>query len=450
MYFIIWYNMCEKGVGMKYYLIGIKGSGMSALANLLHDLGNTVVGYDDSVEYKFTLDGLNKRGIKIYHDDTFIPTADFIICYSNAVSPDHQELKRLEKYKLSKIKYADLIGSLTKKYNTISVAGTHGKTTTSLMISTILDFAYGANYFVGDGRGHGNKNNKLFVLESCEYNKHFLAYSPETLVITNIELEHTECYKDIEDIIYNFNLLANNTSDNLVLCGDDLNVRKIKSNKNIYYYGFSENNDLVAKNLVLNEEGSSFDVYYHGEFFANFKLKLFGSHMILDSLACIMVSIIYKVPKDIIMNKLSNFEGAIRRFNQEIINKTVIIDDYAHHPTEIKATLESARQKYPNKKVIAVFLPNTYSRTKDFLNDFAKVLSSFDKSYIMDIKCDRENSDDYPGINSDLLISKTSNSEKISLETTDKLLAHQDDVICFMSCANINPLIEKLKKLLSK
>ena len=433
---------------MKYYLIGIKGSGMSALAGLLFDLGNVVVGYDDSIEYKFTLDGLKKRGIKIYHDDTFLPEKDFIVCYSNAISPEHQELKRLEKYHLKQIRYQDLIGNLTKLYETISVSGTHGKTTTSLMISSILDSVYGTNYFVGDGRGHGNLNNKLLVLESCEYNKHFLSYYPKTLVITNIDLEHTECYKDLEDIIANFNILANQTEDNLVLCGDDSNVLKIKSNKNKYYYGFQETNDLVAKNLILNEEGSTFDVYFKGEYFDTFTLKLFGRHMILNSLACILVCIIYNIDKNIIKQQLKEFKGAQRRFNETIINDIVIVDDYAHHPTEINATFDSAKQKYPNKEIIAVFLPNTYSRTKDFMEDFATVLSKFDKAYVMDIKCDRENPEDYPNITSDILISKIKNGEKIGIDSAHKLLQYHNSVICFMSCANITPMIEEFKSLL--
>ena len=433
---------------MKYYLIGIKGSGMSALAGLLHDLGNVVVGYDDSIEYKFTLDGLNKRNIKIYHDDSFIPDNDFIICYSNAISKDHKEIKRLDKYNLKHIKYQDLIGSLTKKYETISVSGTHGKTTTSLMISSILDSTLGTNYFVGDGRGHGDIKNKLFVLESCEYNKHFLAYYPKNLVVTNIDLEHTECYKDIDDIIDNFSILANQTSDNLILCGDDLNVRKIKSDKKKYYYGFNDNNDLIAKNLKLDSNGSTFDVYYQNEYYDTFKINLFGRHMVLDSLACIMICILYKIDKKIIKEKLLEFKGATRRFNETIINNSIIIDDYAHHPTEINATLDSARQKYHDKKIVAVFLPNTYSRTKDFMDDFANVLSKFDKAFIMDIKCDREKPEDYPGITSDTLISKIKNASKISIDDISKLLDYKDSVICFMSCANITPMIEAYKNIL--
>ena len=433
---------------MKYYLIGIKGSGMSALASLLHDLGNKVVGYDDSIEYKFTLEGLNKRNIKIYHDDSFIPDEDFIVCFSNAISDSHKEIQRLKKLNLQMIKYQDLIGSLTKKFETISVSGTHGKTTTSLMISSIIDSTLGCNYFVGDGRGHGDINNKLFVLESCEYNKHFLSYYPKNLVVTNIDLEHTECYKDIDDIIANFNILVNQTSDNIILCGDDNNVLKLKTNKNKYYYGFNDNNDLVAKNVIMDETGSTFDVYFKGEFFDKIHLNLYGKHMILNSLACILVCILYKIDKAIIKDKLNEFKGATRRFNETIINDTIIVDDYAHHPTEINATYDSAKQKYPNKKLVAVFLPNTYSRTKDFMEDFKDVLSKFDKAYIMDIKCDREDPKDYPGITSDTLISKINNAEKISIDSVNKLLEYKDTVICFMSCANITPIIEEFENII--
>ncbi len=433
---------------MKYYLIGIKGSGMSALASLLHDLGNKIVGYDDSIEYKFTLEGLNKRNIKIYHDDSFIPDEDFIVCFSNAISDSHKEIQRLKKLNLQMIKYQDLIGSLTKQFETISVSGTHGKTTTSLMISSIIDSTLGCNYFVGDGRGHGDINNKLFVLESCEYNKHFLSYYPKNLVVTNIDLEHTECYKDIDDIIDNFNILVNQTSDNVILCGDDQNVLKIKTDKNKYYYGFNDNNDLIAKNVIMDETGSTFDVYFKGEFFDKIHLNLYGKHMILNSLACILVCILYKIDKAIIKDKLNEFTGATRRFNETIINDTIIVDDYAHHPTEINATYDSAKQKYPNKKLVAVFLPNTYSRTKDFMEDFKDVLSKFDKAYIMDIKCDREDPKDYPGITSDTLISKITNAEKISIDSVNKLLNYKDSVICFMSCANITPIIEEFKNII--
>ena len=239
--------------------------------------------------------------------------------------------------------------------------------------------------------------------------------------------------------IKNFNILANKTSDNLVLCGDLENVLKIKSDKKSYYYGFKENNDLVAKNLELTSTGSSFDVYYKNSYFEHFNLKLFGRHMIL-----------YNVPKEIIKEVLDNFKGANRRFSETHVKNTIIIDDYAHHPTEIMATLDSARQKYPNKKIIGVFLPNTYSRTEALMEDFAKVLSKFDYSYVMDIKCDRERQEDYPNVSSDILISKIKNAKKLSIDKIEELDSYKNDVICFMSCANITPVINAFIDYLNK
>ena len=174
---------------------------------------------------------------------------------------------------------------------------------------------------------------------------------------------------------------------------------------------------------------------------------MFGDHLVLDCAAAILVSILYKVPNEIIKDVLENFIFAKRRFNETILGDNVIIDDYAHHPTEIKVTYDSAHQKYPDKKTIAVFMPNTYSRTEALFNDFIDALSLYDKAYITEINCDRENPDDYPNISSDKLIKEITNAEKISLEDIDKLKDYHNNVICFMSCANISPLVEKAKEM---
>ena len=149
-------------------------------------------------------------------------------------------------------------------------------------------------------------------------------------------------------------------------------------------------------------------------------------------------------------NKTKTFKNAKRRFAIEKIRNTIIIDDYAHHPTEIRVTYDSAKAKYPNKEIIAIFLPNTYSRTKALESDFIKSLSLYDKAYLMDIKCDREKQEDYPNVSSFNLTKKINNSEMISLETIDKLLKYHNAVLCFMSCANISPMINEYKELLKK
>lgn len=432
---------------MKYYCIGIKGSGMSTLAQILFDLGNDVSGYDDTKEYKFTEEGLNKRNIKIYHDNNHDIDKDTIVTYSKAFSLEHPEIKRVKELGLKIIPYNDLLGKLSLEFKTIAVAGTHGKTTTSTMISHILKNSIGCNYFIGDGTGFASSKNELFVLESCEYQKHFLSYTPYYAIITNIELEHTECYKDINEIISTFEKFANKAKT-VIACGDDINIRKMNLDNKVIYYGFNDDNYIKAKNILLKESGSEFDLYIDNNFSGHFDVPLYGKHMILDALAAITVCYMENVNKDIISNNLHTFSNAKRRFKIKEFKNVITIDDYAHHPTEIKVTMTSAKQKYPNKEVVAVFLPNTYSRTKDLMDDFVDALKIADKAYVMDIHCDREKKEDYPFVSSDELIKKIPNSEKISLDTVKKLLKHDNAVICFMSCTNIYEILNKFHILL--
>ena len=432
---------------MKYYCIGIKGSGMATLAEILFDLGHEVSGYDDYKEHKFTQEGLDKRGIKIYYDSTHDIPKDTIVTYSKAFSADHPEIKRVKSLGLKIIAYNELLGKLSSEFKTIGVSGTHGKTTTSTMISHVLGETKGCNYFIGDGSGFADRKNELFTLESCEFNRHFLAYHPYYAIVTNIELEHTECYKDIDEIIKTFEEFANK-AHYVIACGDDKNVRKMNLKNNVTYYGFDDCNDVVCKNVTLDENGSKFDVYIKGELYGHFDIPLFGNHMILNALACITVCNMEGVDTEKIHSLLHTFKNAKRRFKEKKFGSVVTIDDYAHHPTEIKVTIQSARQKYPNKEIVAVFLPNTYSRTKALMSDFISALKTADKAYVMDIHCDRERKEDYPGVSSDEIIKNVPNAEKISLDTVDKLLKHKNAAICFMSCTNIYELLDKYEALL--
>ena len=431
---------------MKYYFIGIKGAGMSTLANMIYDLGNQVVGYDDCDEYKFTMEGLEKRGITI-HGKNNLPELDrdTIVVYTAAINETHPEVARVIRSGLKVIPYHTLIGELTREYESICVCGTHGKTTTSNLISKMLTRSIGCNYFVGDGSGYASKNNDILVIESCEYNKHFLSYYPNTVVLTNIELDHTETYPTLYEMIGAYQEFIDKATGKIIACGDDENVKKLSIIDRLFY-GFNEDNDVVIKNKKVDAEGTHFDIFYKNKLFDSYTVNAFGNHLVLDMAGTISVGILYDINKDIIKETLINYEPAKRRFNETKLNDYIIVDDYAHHPTEIKVTYDSAHQKYPDKNVIAVFLPNTYSRTEALFDDFVKALKVYNKAYIMDIKCDREKQEDYPNISSDKLIEKIPGSEKISLDTVNKLDDHKNSVFCFMSCANISPLIDKFKE----
>ena len=432
---------------MKYYFIGIKGTGMSGLACILNDLGNTVIGYDDYKEHKFTENELELRNIKIYNDSYYQLTNEIVV-YSAALDENHVELQRAKEKNLKILKYNEMLGEVTKKFKTITISGCHGKTTTSSMLSHVIDNIIGCSYLIGDGTGKSNKESDYFVIEACEYKRHFLAYHPYMSVITNIELDHTDYYKDINDMVDAYQSLLNNTKFKTVLCGDDKLVRKLTTNIDTMYYGLNDNNDIIAKNISYYKEYTCFDVYINDIFYGNIKIKLAGNHMVLNTLAVIGICNNLGLNKYDVIEQLETFTGAKRRYQIKEIENTIIIDDYAHHPTEIKATIEATRNKYKDKKIIALFMPNTYSRVKDFYKAFADSLNKADYVYLFDIAKGRENPNDFKGISSKLILDNLNNAEMITLNDEQKLLKHKGDVLLFMSCQNIYIMEEKLERLL--
>ena len=431
---------------MKYYCIGIKGTGMSTLAQLLYDLGNDVSGYDDCRDHRFTEEGLEKRGIQIYYDHDHSLDKDTIVTYSVAFSPDHEEINRVKEMGLTIKKYNELLGEIVDMFETIGVSGTHGKTSTSSMIRHILEVNSGCNYFIGAGDGYVDKDNKYFVIESDEFNKHFLAYHPTHSIITNIEKEHLECYNGIEDIRNSFKQFASQTKNNVVVCGDNEEIRKIDFNKKVIYYGFNDDNDIIIRNEKYEEEGSSFDLYNGKEFYGSYYIPLYGSHMVLNATSAIIMCKLLGFNEEVIKDSLSTFENAKRRFAITDVGTTTIIDDYAHHPTEIEVTLKAAKQKYPNRKIVAIFKPNTYSRIKDFKQEFVNALSIADKVFLTKVDSNREKQEDYPGINSELIIESIPNGELISEDNVERLMDYRDGVLCFMSCASVSKIINETEK----
>lgn len=433
---------------MKYYCIGIKGTGMSALAQILNDLGNEVSGYDDAKDHKFTQIGLEERNIPIYYDGSAILSKDTIVTYSVAFKSNHPELERVKKLGLKIKKYNEIMADVIDKFKTIGVSGTHGKTSTSSMIRHILEKTVGCNYFIGAGDGHATKENDYYVVESDEFNRHFTAYHPQYSIITNIEREHLECYSDIDDIRSSFETFANNTKELVIANGDDEEVRKIKTNTKILYYGYNPNNDIVITNLDLSEENSRFDITYQGISLGNFTIPLYGKHMVANAAAAIAMCYYIGISLKQIKTLLANFQNAKRRFACEKVGEAIIVDDYAHHPTEIKTTLEAVKQRYPNRRIVVVFKPNTFSRTKDFKDEFINCLKVADKTYLTEIDSNRERQEDYPGVTSHLITDSIEGAEIISEETIDKLKDEKTSVVCFLGCAYVDHLIESFKNIL--
>lgn len=433
---------------MKYYCIGIKGTGMSTLAQILFDLGNEVSGYDDARGHKFTQVGLDERGIQIYYDHDHEIDKDTIVTYSVAFKEDHPELVRVKELGLTVKKYNEIMGDVIKEFATIGVSGTHGKTSTSSMIKHILENTVGCNYFIGAGDGKATRDNKYYVVESDEFNRHFTAYHPVYSIITNIEEEHMEIYKDIDDIRNTFEIFANQTSKLVVANGDNAEARKINYKTPVKFYGFNDDNDVVIKNMELLPSGSKFDLYIDNELFGHFNVPLYGEHMVANAAAAIMICREIGISKEDIEKYLETFKNAKRRFAEDKAGDAVIVDDYAHHPTEIKVTLNAVKQKYPDKRLVVVFKPNTYSRTVDFTEEFVDAFNVADKAYLTEIDCNREKQEDYPGVTSHMIIDKLNDGDIISEETIDKLKDEKDSVVCFMGCAYVDSLIAAFKDIM--
>ncbi|MBR2833161.1 MAG: UDP-N-acetylmuramate--L-alanine ligase [Bacilli bacterium] len=430
-----------------YYFIGIKGSGMSALAAVLFDLGYEVKGSDIEKHF-FTEEGLNERNIEIFPYNKNNIKEDMIIIKGNSIKDDNEELIKAKELDLKIYTYPEMVGKLTKMFETITIAGCHGKTTTTSMLAHVLDTIKGANYLIGDGTGHATKENKYFVLEACEYKRHFLNYTPKYSIITNIELDHVDYFENIDDVIDAFREYADNTEKMVIACGDDQYTHALETNKPIFYYGLDDDNDIIAKDVEYTSSGTSFDVFVEDNYYGHFDLPIYGKHQLLNTLATIGVCSYERLEAKEVAKALKTFKGAKRRFTETVVDGTIIIDDYAHHPTELKATIKSIKQKYENKDITVVFQPHTYSRTKEFENEYIDILKTVKKAYIMEIHGARENQDDFD-ITSEELINKIKNAESININEAEKLLNNKNTVILFASPNDIskleNDLIEKLK-----
>ena len=427
-----------------YHFIGIKGAGMSSLANIMNDLGYEVKGSDIEKHF-FTEIGLNERNIKITVYDKSNIYEGLTIIKGASITDDNVELMEAKRLNLEIITYEEMVGRLTTKFKTICVSGCHGKTTTTAMLSITLP---STNYLIGDGTGFAKKDNTYFALESCEYKRHFLNYTPYYLIITNIDLDHVDYFKDIDDVIDAYNTLANKAVKKVVMYGDDPYTRKMKLDKEPITYGLSDNNDVIAKNIEYNANGIKFDVYINDTMFGKFDLPLYGEHQLLDSLSVITVCYLEGMDSNTIQSNLSKFKGAKRRFSEVLVNDSIIIDDYAHHPNEIKATMEAVKQKYPNKDIVAIFQPHTFTRTEEFASDIAKYLNIANSAYVLDIHPAREKQEDYPNVTSNIIIDKLNNGYHLNITDAEILSKHKGSVYVFMSPNDLSILENELKELL--
>jgi len=441
---------------MKVHFIGIGGISMSGLAELLHTMGFQVTG-SDAHKSKIT-DHLEALGIKVFLGQRAanITTDMELVVYTTAVKESNPEYQEVLLKGIPIMDRAELLGQVMLNFkDAIAVSGTHGKTTTTSMISLILMEA-GLDPTISLGGILDNIGGNIrigksehFITEACEYTNSFLKFNPTRSIILNVEAEHLDFFKDIDDIYHSFRQFADRLPENglLIVNGEIENLSYLTKELPCPFISYStdENTPLVpgaathyhAANITYDEFGHGhYDLYENGSFLIHIDLKVIGIHNISNSLPAIALARSLNIPLETIKDALVLFTGTERRFQYKgTIGGVTVIDDYAHHPTEVTATLTAAKN-YPHKTTWCVFQPHTYTRTKAFLTEFAKALSLADKVVLADIYAARE-------INPGDISSKDLQAELLKIGKDAYYLESFDEIENFLleNCTNGDLLI---------
>ena len=435
------------------YFVGIGGIGMSAIANYFKSNGKNVAGYD-RVSTKITK-SLQQMGIAVHFEDSVdLIAAEFknsqhtIVVYTPAIPKNNLELNYFLENNFTVLKRSEILGLITKNTFCLAVAGTHGKTTTSTILGHILKEAgVNATSFLG-GISENYRSNlilggdEISVVEADEFDRSFLKLSPNIACITSMDADHLDIYGEKAELEKSFMDFADKVSQTLI-------IRKGLPLKGITY-GIEENADYDAKNLKVREGAYIFDVKTPSEIIENIKINLPGKHNVLNAVAALAMANIFGVSLQVIAEALLTFKGIERRFTYKIKTENlVLIDDYAHHPTEINAVVDSVREMYPTKKIAGIFQPHLFSRTRDFIDDFAASLSRFDELILLDIYPARELP--IEGVTSSWLLDKITIDKKqiSSKENLVKNVLNLDSqVIVMIGAGDIGELVEVIKNAL--
>ena len=432
------------------YFVGIGGIGMSSLALYFKSNGKNVAGYDKTPS-AITM-SLQDVGIHVHFEDSldlieeeFKNSLHTMVVYTPAVPKNHKELNYFLDHNFNVLKRSEILGEITKNSICLAVAGTHGKTTTSTMLGHILEEAgVNATSFLGGISENYNSNlilggSEVTVVEADEFDRSFLKLSPNIACITSMDADHLDIYGDHFEIEKSFKEFGNKVSNTLIVKKGLPIAAKT--------FGIEEDADFDAKNIRIVDGAYIFDVKTPTEFIENIKIFLPGKHNVLNAMAALAIANTYGISLEIIAKALLSFKGIKRRFSYKINTENlVLIDDYAHHPTEINAVVNSVKEMYPSKKVLGIFQPHLYSRTRDFINEFATSLSQFDELILLDIYPARELP--IEGVTSSWLLSKiTIKNKQISTKQklVENVLKSNAQVIVMIGAGDIGELVTVIK-----
>lgn len=384
------------------HMIGIGGISMSGIAEILLSMGYTVTGSDSHLSE--ITERLEKNNIKVYNGQRAKNVIGAgIVVYTAAIKPDNPELSKARELNIPTIERSEFLGELTKLYSeTIAVSGTHGKSTTTSMISLIFMEALkdptiqvGADLKQLNGTNYRIGNSPYFIVEACEYVESFLKFSPKTAIILNIEEDHLDYYRDINHIKSAFYKFAELVPEDgkIIINADNQNCNEIveKMKSKVITFGIeNEKANWTARNIHLNANGHYSFTATSDSLSIDITLSVFGMHNVYNALAAVATASLYNIEPFIIQKALADFTGAHRRFEYTgTFNNAQVYDDYAHHPTEIKATIEAAKN-LPHNKLWIIFQPHTYSRTSTLFDEFANAFKETDEVILADIYAARE------------------------------------------------------------
>ena len=434
----------------KYFFIGIGGIGMSSIARYFLNLGNQIMGYD-RVESD-TTKTLSRDGVKILDTiDIDLVSEDFksedvLVIYTPAISEENAYLNYFLNNKNKIYKRSEVLGKITEKTFCICIAGTHGKTTTAAILTHLFykceeDF----QSFVGGILNYYETNfistgSKYSIVEADEYDRSFLQLKPNVGIITSIEKDHLDIYGDFKSLKESFNLFINKVSDK-VFYSDEIKGLEGLS------YSINSKTDYYARNISLNDNGYKFDLITPSNEFINVRFNQIGGHNLLNALGAFSVAHYLGLDENKLIDALADFKGVYRRMDIFRLGNKIVIDDYAHHPSEINAVLNSIKDKYNNLDVGVIFQPHLFSRTRDLLDDFGKVLSKFDEVYLLDIYPARE--EPIEGVSSDVLLEKIICDKKSILKMEsiiEKIESIECDIVAVLGAGNVANSIQSLKK----
>ncbi|CAA0196813.1 UDP-N-acetylmuramate--L-alanine ligase [Tenacibaculum maritimum] len=431
------------------YFIGIGGIGMSAIARYFSANGKMVVGYDKTPTS--ITSALQKLGIDIHFEDavenipiSFLDAEKTLVVYTPAISKNHSELSYFIENGFTVLKRAEILGQITQDTFCLAVAGTHGKTTTSSILGHIVA-PYKATSFLGGIAENYNSNlilgeDKVSVVEADEFDRSFLQLSPDIACVTSMDADHLDIYGDPDALQQSFKDFAGKVSNTLIVA-KGLPLEGLT-------YAIDEEADYKAFNLRVAQGTYIFDVKTPFSEITNIELNLPGNHNVMNALAALAIADVYGISLEKIKEQLRTFKGVKRRFTYKIKTEDlVLIDDYAHHPTEINAVEKSVRQMYPDEKVLVVFQPHLFSRTQDFADDFAEALSKFDEVILLDIYPARELP--IEGIDSHWLLKKINKKHKVVSLQKDLIRRIKESsakIVTMLGAGDIGIMVDKVRE----